>query len=92
MGGIVGNADYVGEAAEALAAPGEIWLFRDDFRYDPASREWRFKGSDFPGLKLGGEVRDWLLRICDWLQGNYPAGPGCPCDGHMRRMASYLEQ
>jgi hypothetical protein len=71
----VDNSDYVGEAAEALAAPAEIWLFRDDFFYDQVSREWRFQGSDFPGLRLAGEVRDWLLRICDWLQGNYPAGP-----------------
>jgi hypothetical protein len=86
----VGNSDYVGEAAEALEAPGEIWLFRHDFFYDHASREWRFKGADFPGLKFAGEVRDWLFRICDWLQGNYPAGPSRSYGGHPRRLTGYL--
>ncbi len=69
------NTDYVVEAAEALEAPGEIWLFRHDFSYDHASREWRFIGSDFQGMKFVGEVRDSILRICDWLQGKYPEGP-----------------
>ncbi len=69
------NTDYVVEAAEALEAPGEIWLFRHDFLYDFASQEWRFSGSDFRGLQFVGDVRDWILRICDWLQGKYPQGP-----------------
>ncbi|MHB8066570.1 MAG: hypothetical protein ACYDIC_01575 [Desulfobaccales bacterium] len=69
------NADYVSEAAEALEAPGEIWLFRYDFSYDHGSREWCFSGSGFQGLKFVGEVRDWILRICDWLQSKYPEGP-----------------
>lgn len=69
------DKDYVVEAAEALDAPGEIWLFRHDFLYDHANQEWRFSGSDFRGLKFVGEVRDWILRICDWLQGKYPEGP-----------------
>jgi len=67
----------VGEAAEALEAPGEIWLFRDDFLSDQASQEWRFGGSNFQGLKFVGEVRDWILRIWEWLQGKYPEGPSC---------------
>jgi hypothetical protein len=71
------NKDYIFEAAEALDAPGEIWLFKADFLYDHASQEWRFTGSDLPGLKFVGEVRDWILRICDWLQGKYPGGPIC---------------
>ena len=71
------NFDYGGEAAEALDAPGEIWLFRHDFLLDQASQEWRFGGSDLPGLKFMGEVRDRILRICDWLQGKYPEGPTC---------------
>ncbi len=69
------NTDYVLEAAEALEAPGEIWLFRHDFFYDQALQEWSFSGSDFQGLIFVGEVRDWILRICDWLQGKYPQGP-----------------
>lgn len=44
-GDIVNNADYLGEAAEALDAPGEIWLFRNKIFYDPARREWGFTGS-----------------------------------------------
>lgn len=69
------NKDYMVEAAEALEAPGEIWLFRHEIIYDSALQEWRFIGSDFPGLKFVGEVRDCILRICDWLQGKYPQGP-----------------
>jgi hypothetical protein len=69
------DTDYLGEAAEALEAPGEIWLFRNRIYYDRDSREWRCSGSDCQGLKFAGEVRDWLLRICDWLQCNYPEGP-----------------
>jgi hypothetical protein len=69
------NSDYVGEAAEALDAPGEIWLFRNHIFYDPANQEWRFSGSDLQGLKFVGEVRDWVLKICGWLQWKYPEGP-----------------
>ncbi len=69
------NKDYVGEAAEALDVPGEIWLFRNNYSYDHACREWRFCSTDFQGLKFAGEVRDSILRICDWLQGKYPDGP-----------------
>ncbi len=71
------HQDYLVEAAEALEAPGEIWLYRQEIFYDPASQEWRFSGADFPGLKFAGEVRNWILRICDWLQGRYPEGPVC---------------
>ncbi len=67
--------DYVVEAAEALDAPGEIWLFRHKILFDTASREWRLSGPGSTGLKLAGETRHWLLRICGWLQFKYPAGP-----------------
>ncbi len=67
--------DYVGEAAEALDAPGEIWLFRHKIFFDPASQEWRLAGSGFTGLKFAGETRHWILRICGWLQFQYPEGP-----------------
>ena len=71
------NKDYVVEAAEALDAPGEIWLFRNKIWYDSASRKWLFNGSCLPGLKFIGETRDWVLRICAWLQYRYPEGPVC---------------
>lgn len=71
------NTGYVVEAAEALGAPGEIWLFQHDFLYDHARHEWRFSPTDLKGLKFVGEVRDWILRICDWLQYKYPEGPLC---------------
>ena len=48
----VNQSDYLVEAAEALDAPGEIWLFRDRILYDPATREWYFSGSPVKGLKL----------------------------------------
>ena len=75
QGDIVHHLDYVIEAAEALDAPGEIWLFRHKICFDPASREWRFTGSGFTGLKFVGETRHWILRICGWLQFKYPDGP-----------------
>jgi hypothetical protein len=73
----VSQADYVVEAAEVLAAPGEIWLFRDKIFFDPASREWRFNGVPLKGLKFIGETRHWILKICGWLQSKYPEGPIC---------------
>ena len=69
------QTEYVVEAAEALEAPGEIWLFRNKIFYDPARREWCFTVSRFMGLSIVGETRYWLLRICDWLQFKYPEGP-----------------
>jgi hypothetical protein len=74
---MVNHSDYLVEAAEALEAPGEMWLFRDKISYDPASREWRLTGSGFTGLKFVGETRHWILRICGWLQCKYPEGPIC---------------
>ncbi len=71
------QTDYVVEAAEALDAPGEIWLFRHKIVFDRASREWRFTGSGFTPLRFVGETRQWLLSICDWLQFKYPEGPIC---------------
>ncbi len=71
------HSDYVGEAAEALEAPGEIWLFRDKILFDPANREWRFINSQVKGLQFIGETRYWVLRICGWLQFKYPEGPIC---------------
>ncbi len=67
--------DYVTEAAEALAAPGEIWLFRHKILFDPTSREWRLAGPGSPELRFVGETRHWILRICGWLQFKYPEGP-----------------
>ncbi len=69
------NADYLAEAAEALDAPGEIWLFRHKILFDPASQEWRLVGSGFTELKSVGETRHWILKICGWLQSKYPEGP-----------------
>jgi len=74
----VNHTDQVVEEAEALDAPGEIWLFRHKILYDPASRKWLFSGSGLPVLKFIGEIRDWVLKICAWLQCPYPGGPVCP--------------
>ncbi len=76
-GEIMDPTDYVVEAAEALDAPGEIWLFRDKIFYNSASREWCFTGSPLKGLKFIGETRHWILEICGWLQFKYPEGPIC---------------
>jgi hypothetical protein len=76
-GDMMNRRDYLVEAAEALEAPGEIWLFRDKILYDPASREWCFSGAQVKGLKFIGETRYWVFRICGWLQGKYPEGPVC---------------
>jgi hypothetical protein len=74
---LVENLDYVSEAAEALEAPGEIWLFRHDIGYDRHAQEWRFNGSNFHGLKFGGAIRNWVRMICAWLKYKYPQGPVC---------------
>jgi hypothetical protein len=74
-GDIVNHIDYVVEAAEALDAPGEIWLFRHKILFDSASREWRLTSPGSTELKIVGETRHWILRICGWLQFKYPEGP-----------------
>jgi hypothetical protein len=73
----VSHSEYVVEAAEALDAPGEIWLFRDKIFYDSTSRQWCFIGSYLKGLNFIGETRYWVHSICGWLQFKYPEGPIC---------------
>jgi hypothetical protein len=69
--------NYVFEAATALAAPAEVWLFRHNFNYDWHGQEWRFEGACAKGPKASTEIRqEWVERILGWLQFNYPQGPG----------------
>jgi hypothetical protein len=68
--------NYVIEAAAALAAPPEVWLFRHNLNYDWSGQEWRFEGPYAKGPKALTEMREWLERILGWLQFKYPQGPG----------------
>jgi len=68
-------ADYVVEAADELEAPVELWLLRNRFNFDPASQEWCFHGPCAKGPKNLSEAREWVARICGWLQYKYPEGP-----------------
>jgi hypothetical protein len=68
--------NYVIEAASALAAPAEVWLCRQNFNYDWSGGEWRFEGSCGKGPKALADMREWMERICGWLQFKYPQGPG----------------
>jgi hypothetical protein len=68
--------DYVVEAATALRAPAEVWLFRNKFNYDWSCQEWSFEGPLSKGPKTLAEMREWVERICGWLQCQYPTGPG----------------
>ncbi len=63
------------EAANELRAPVGLWLFRNHFAYDPASQEWGFHGPYSKGRKTMAETREWVERICGWLQYKYPEGP-----------------
>lgn len=67
--------DYVMEAAEELDAPVELWLFRDQFQYDPADQEWCFNGACGKGPKSLADAREWVTKICGWLQYRFPDGP-----------------
>jgi hypothetical protein len=67
--------EYVIEAAHELKAPVELWLLRDKFVFDPESQEWCFRGPCSKGPKNFSEAREWVERICGWLQNKYPEGP-----------------
>ena len=69
-------ADYVFEAAAALKAPVEVWVFRNNFNYDWSCQEWGFEGPASKGPKTLAEMGEWAARICGWLQFKYPTGPG----------------
>lgn len=68
--------NYVNEAAVALAAPQEVWLVRHNFNYDWRGQEWCFSGPCAKGTWALMDMREWVERICGWLQFNYPQGPG----------------
>jgi hypothetical protein len=68
--------DYVFEAAAALGAPAEVWSFRNSFNYDWSCQEWCFSGPSAKGPKALADMREWVERICGWLQSQYPTGPG----------------
>ncbi len=67
--------DYFIEAAIELDAPVDLWLFRNNFTYDQANQEWRFQGACSKGPKSLADAREWVEKICGWLQYNYPEGP-----------------
>jgi hypothetical protein len=71
----MGIPDYVIEAANELRAPVELWLFRNHFAYDPASQEWCFHGPFSKVRQSLADAREWVERICGWLQHRYPEGP-----------------
>jgi hypothetical protein len=71
----MGISECVVEAASELSAPGELWLMRHKFDYDPSNQEWRFQGACSKGPKSLAEAKEWVEKICGWLQYKYPAGP-----------------
>jgi hypothetical protein len=71
----MGITDYVIEAAQELRAPVDLWSFRNHFAYDAASQEWCFRGACSKWPKTLAETREWVERICGWLQYKYPEGP-----------------
>jgi len=73
--GGLGISDYVIEATSKLSAPVERWLMRQNFYYDLAYQVWRFQGVCPKGPKILAEAREWVEKICGWLQYKYPDGP-----------------
>ncbi len=67
--------EYIIEATNELKAPVELWIFRDHIAYDPASQEWCCHGPFAKGPKTLADAREWVERICGWLQCKYPEGP-----------------
>lgn len=63
------------EAASGLNTPVDLWLIRHHFDYDPANQEWRFQGACCKGPKSLADAREWVEKICGWLQYRYPEGP-----------------
>jgi len=70
----MGKANCVFEAAVALEAPGELLAYRHNFIYDPAGQEWCFT-DDLEESELLDHLKEWVGRICGWLQYQYPDGP-----------------
>jgi hypothetical protein len=73
----MGISDYVAEAVNELNAPA-VWLFRNKFDFDYAGQEWCFTGSCFKGPKSLADAREWVEKICGWLQYQYPDGQPYP--------------
>ncbi len=74
------TTDYFIEAVIELDAPVDLWLFRNNFIYDPANQEWCFQGASSKGPKSLADAREWVEQICAWLQQNYPEGPAAESD------------
>jgi hypothetical protein len=72
MGAGMGITNYVIEAANELKAPVELWHWRNNFAFNAASQEWCFHGPCGKGPKTLAEAREWVERICGWLQYKYP--------------------
>jgi hypothetical protein len=68
-------ADYILEAAQELQAPAELGFWRNFFVFETASQEWCFRGLGSQGFETLPDARQWVERICGWLQYKYPEGP-----------------
>jgi hypothetical protein len=63
------------EAAVALHAPVELWPYGKNFAYDPAVQEWSFREDYLDRPEAWTDLKEWMERMCGWLQYKYPAGP-----------------
>jgi hypothetical protein len=63
------------EAARALNAPLELWPYRKNFDYDPAAQEWSFTEDYLDREESLTNLKEWMERMCGWLQYKYPDGP-----------------
>ena len=67
---------YIIEAAMALNAPVELWPYGENFDYDPAVQEWCFREDCLDQPASWTNLKEWMERMCGWLQYKYPDGPG----------------
>ncbi len=75
-------SECVIEAASELNAPGDLWFIRHNFDYDLANQEWLFQGACGKRPKSLAEAREWVEKICGWLQYKYPEGPPDDMEQH----------
>ncbi len=67
-------ANCIFEAAMALEVPGELLMYPQIFVYDPADQEWRFT-EDLEEPEILDHLKEWMEKMCGWLQYQYPDGP-----------------
>lgn len=63
------------EAVMALDAPVELWPYGKNFDYDPAVQEWSFTEDHLDKPESLTNLKEWMERMCGWLQYKYPGGP-----------------